>query len=188
MTTTSKSSLYFHIIAIYRIAKQPWDEKNPLTHITIRKGYYKSEDDAFSSAVSILTDHISNLEELCPKKFICNKHSWKDDWWAAPDFLNAHNYLLDVIKLVEPIPRWLEKDIKNSDDPEKTRQTYRNALTNYGTPWDGEECFNMIAHMTKVNDLHKIGDELEFDCIAIFDGKSNRGQLFPTTPHKLFNH
>ena len=73
MTTTSKSSLYFHIVATYRNAKQPWDEKNPLTHITIRKGYYKSEDDAFSSVVSILTDHISNLEELCPKSlFVIN--------------------------------------------------------------------------------------------------------------------
>ena len=139
MTTSCKSSMYFHIIASYRNAKQPWDDKN-LLHTSLFVKYYKSEDDAISSLVSI-TDHISKLEELCPKKFICNKHSWKDDWWAAPDFLNAHNYLLDVIKLEEPMPRWLEKDIKNSDEPEKTRHI----ATNYGTPWDGEECFNMIG-------------------------------------------
>lgn len=160
-----------------------------MPHITIRKGNFYPDNPETSSlkgAAEIVEQHLSSIIDQCPKTFVCKEHAWKKEWWAGPGFMGAHKYLLKSIKFTEDMPYWLEKDIKNSKNPDLTRQIYESAISKYGTPWDGEDCFHMIAHMTKVKNLHKPDDKLNLTYIAVFLGKTHRGQLLPETPHFLF--
>lgn len=181
---------YVHIVVCYSSPEQPWDINNPRTHVTLRKGYhlplYNIEGKStLDSVAEILRPHVNEIIDRCPKTFVCKDHAWKPDWWASPGFMGAHKYLLEKVHLSEEIPFWLIKDIKKSDDPVTKERIYREAYEKYGTPWDGEDCFHMISHMTKVGDLHQKDDVLKYNCIAVFLGKYDRGELNPETPHVI---
>ena len=154
-----------------------------MPHVTLRKGEF---DGDIPDIVAIVEHLVPDLASLSPSEFVCTPHNWHQDWWAADEFLQAHMYLLDKITFAEKIPRWLWRDSKKSDDPERFITDCNMSVEKHGTPWDGEIRFGSIAHMTKVEGATAEGKALKRAGIAVFDGKSHKGKLLFETPHVLF--
>ena len=183
-SSTPNPSAYAHIVACYGSDDDEWTTTNPMLHITLRKGFcMETTDDPIMSCGDEIQKIHKDLVSLLPPTFQCKPHKWHSGWWDGSEFMNAHRLLLTHTTFKEAIPYWLLKDIKKSPDPTKMKEDCDNAIENYGTPWDGDIRFADIAHATKVCDNHAENDVLKFKGIAVFNGKSHKGQFFPETKH-----
>jgi len=174
---------YIHVAVCFLPYGAEFVEGVSMPHVTIRKGGFEGTLEEAAQRIEPLID---TLTELTPAEFQCTQHQWNEGWYKADNFMDAHNLLLDKIDLSEKVPRWLWRDSKTSDDPTAFIKACNDAVENHGTPWDGEERFNYISHMTKVNDFVKENDVLYRCGVAVFDGKENKGQLIFGGNHVLF--
>ena len=175
--------VYTHIALCYLPEGSKFTQGSSMPHVTLRKGEFDGDIPDIAAVVEQL---VPDLASLSPSEFICEPHSWHADWWAADSFIEAHMLLLTKTAFTEKIPRWLWRDSKKSDDPERFISECNNAVEAYGTPWDGKTRFGSIAHMTKVEGVTAEGMTLKRVAIAVFDGKSDKGKLLFDTPHVLF--
>lgn len=186
----SSESTFVHVAAYY----SPLETLSPnvsfskdqgLRHVTIRKGKFAGN---LNEVSALLRKHVGELAPMIPREFVCRLHHWNEGWWAAADeFMEAHLFLIDKIPLTDYIAPWLRRDARQSEDPAEFLRQCTEAMHDHGTPWDGEDRFNHIGHMTKVGESDQPGDKLALAGLVVFDGKANKGQLLEQTPHVFIN-